>query len=332
MAVVLAAGGLAFYHIAIVGPPIFASDIEVSRFDFTSSGFFGIPGRMYLFGTTFAWIIASANAQALGRRWRTYTPWKMATGILLILALLSGFKGELLATAVVLMCTYVVISGRTLRLGTLIIRYWWALVPPVAYFLLVAGLYQTYASSGKSTLQLTWERLTVVAAEPTQFALTYFDSFDGGLASDFAYFLTKYVGQSVAGRYTFERAVSAAILNIAPESSAWAPPVTVGGFAESAAFFGVPAALSAMAMCGFILGWLTTLRVYSATRLTIAAVVSWAIYTWMLKGGLAYHVLNFSIVLLMLLSIAWIASMLSSTARRFRPVLPVGAHKIGSVP
>src|SRR6218665_99275 len=33
---VIVSASLAFYHIAVIGPPIFASNIETSRFDFTS--------------------------------------------------------------------------------------------------------------------------------------------------------------------------------------------------------------------------------------------------------------------------------------------------------
>jgi len=54
--------GLAAYHLVMVGIPILTGNVEVTRFDFTSSGLFGIPGRMYLFGLPFAVLLVSIGA------------------------------------------------------------------------------------------------------------------------------------------------------------------------------------------------------------------------------------------------------------------------------
>jgi hypothetical protein len=270
---------------------------------------------MYLFGTTIAWMMASANAELRGVRWRSYRPWQAATFVIVALALLSGFKGELLATGVTLLVSYVIITGRVIRFGSIAKRFWWAATIAVSYFLVVAGLYQTYATSSESTLELSWKRLTTVAAEPTQYALTRTFG-DADVISDFTYFLAKYSGQSTVGDYTYERAVSASIIGVNPASQAWAPPVTIGAFAELSGMYGIAFGLVACIATGALFAILSTPRSASLMRLTTASVAALALYQWVLKGGLAYHALNYLLVLAFLFSVAYAAKLLGREPSR----------------
>ena len=99
-ATVIAAGVLGVYHLLASGIPLFSDSIETERFSFTSSGLWGIPGRMYLFGIPISWLVALTNGSAReGRIW-SYKPLQLATGFLVLTSLLGGFKGDMISLAV----------------------------------------------------------------------------------------------------------------------------------------------------------------------------------------------------------------------------------------
>src|SRR5690348_8100753 len=91
----LMVGGLAGYHLIALGLPILQPDVEIRRFDFTSSGLLGIPGRMFLYGLPFsviAWTLAGSRVGSKSvHRWVRGT-W----GAYVAAQVASGFKGGLL--------------------------------------------------------------------------------------------------------------------------------------------------------------------------------------------------------------------------------------------
>src|SRR5581483_156043 len=85
---------LAIYHIMAVGIPALSRNPDMARWDFTSSGLFGVPGRMYLFGMPFLAILVSTA------RDRNLAPVssKLVAFVWIVFSLVNaggGFKGGL---------------------------------------------------------------------------------------------------------------------------------------------------------------------------------------------------------------------------------------------
>lgn len=322
-AIVLVAGALGLYHLFATGLPIFSSNIETERFDFTSSGFFGVPGRMYLFGINIAWIVAAANARANDMRWRDYGPWKWATGALLVSTILSGFKGDLFSLVLTFFALYTIISGTRMTLGRVIKRYWWAGLAGVGYFAVVAALYPTYANNEQNIFTQLFTRLTTVPAQAVQYAMEgrwYFPE-PIPVLSDFRFFLLKYTGNEIPGSYSFERSVSAAIIGADPSSNAWTTPVTIGAFAEILVSFGFVAALAMMFVAGIVLSRGESGRIGSTQGLVLRAILGLFMFNWLVKGGFAYYLLNLGAVTAMLTLVgvaAWMLSYRRNPAREKR--------------
>ena len=83
------------YHYAVGGMPIFSPNIITDRFDNNTSGLFGLPGRINLFGTYFAFFLAAISFLSTGdlktKRIAIYS------AVLLLVSLaLGGNKGNII--------------------------------------------------------------------------------------------------------------------------------------------------------------------------------------------------------------------------------------------
>ncbi|KRD43101.1 hypothetical protein ASE38_02140 [Cellulomonas sp. Root930] len=295
------AGLLSLYHLARIGFPVFSSTIEVDRFDFTSSGLFGIPGRMYLYGVPLAWIIASCGAQAAEVQWRAYSPWRTATFFLVASALLSGFKSGLIAQATLMLIMAVFLTGHRFTVWSAAARHWWVAVLAAAYGFVVALSYSTYRTAGAPVWQQLFDRLTVVGAEPKAIAIQsdVVGAAGNMIVSDFSYFIAKYSGSPIPGSFTFERAVSAQIIGADPSSDSWTVPVTVGGIPELLFSLGWPFATLLLLAIGYAIGSLRP-QGRSFGYCVLAATIVYAFYLWITRGGVAYYAINVAAVLCIL--------------------------------
>lgn len=319
-AIVVFSGFFGVYHLVVAGIPIFSSSIEMKRFDFTSSGLFGLPGRMYLYGIPFAWMLAAANAQALKVKWRSYVPWRLATFFLTATALMSGFKSGLLAAAYTMLIAYFIISKNSVTVGSFIQRFWWAFSLPVIYGLSVATSYSTYDVAGQPLWLQLLRRVTIGGAEPAQRAMggNVSNFVENGLLNDFSYFIAKYTGGETSRMFSLERSISADIIGADPSSSAWTTPVTLGGFAEITYSFGSPIAIVSMIVIGMWIGRLHYRTSISAIGLASSAVAAFGIYNWLLKGGIVYYVLNVAAVAVILTGVGALAWLFGPRARSSR--------------
>lgn len=301
-AVVITASGFTAYHFSVTGLPILSDSIETDRFDVTGSGFFGIPGRMYLYGTQMAWILASADATMRGVRWVRSRPWLVASATILASSVVSGFKGQLLALAVMIFGTHAVIHCGGLRVGEFIRRFWWIPTGSTVYLFGVATLYPSYTQSGGSLTEKLIDRATAVGAEPAALVLTrrLLYPMQNVEVNDFTFFARKYTGQSIDGLYSFERLVSTSILGFSPVNSAYAPPVTIGGLAELTYAAAPMIAVAVFFAAGALLAMIDSARFHSSIGTAAAAVFALVLTTWMLKGDLAYQSLNNLAVVVML--------------------------------
>ena len=101
----------ALFHFASGGIPIFSHNIETSRFEFDSSGFFGIPGRVYLYGLPLVAGVALARSRQAGLHWYKDRVTLVAVSVFVVSRLLSGFKGGLLEVLIVLLVAMVLAQG-----------------------------------------------------------------------------------------------------------------------------------------------------------------------------------------------------------------------------
>ncbi|TWG93965.1 hypothetical protein L615_000600000780 [Nocardioides sp. J9] len=335
--VVLIAGALTTYHFAVGGIPLLSNQIERARFDFANSGLFGLPGRMYLFGSIFAWMLATVNGHVRGVRLLTDWTWILATTFLVVPALLSGFKGRLAYVAVVLIFGLVAVGARRITMVGLGRRYWWVAAILFLNFVAVAGLYATYAAEPRSGLTLLQDRLTVIAAEP---AKTVLDWADAGhrpmMANDFDHLTRKYAGLDGGSGYTLEREVSTNLIGISPRSSGFAPPVTVGAIAELRLTFGSILGLLSILAVGVVLRRLEGLGNKSVLTDSARLFIALGVYTFAVRGGFAYYVLNFAAmtVLMAALTVACTACLRrsrSTEGARERPRTQRTAGSTGAV-
>ena len=84
------------YHFIVGGVPLLSADVELARFNFSGSGLFGIPGRMYLFGlpflVTYASYVAARDPDANVLRLRNLLWGEYAFAMILgLVVLITGF-------------------------------------------------------------------------------------------------------------------------------------------------------------------------------------------------------------------------------------------------
>jgi len=300
---------LTAYHFAMAGVPLFSTDIETSRFDFTSSGLFGIPGRMFLFGLPFTTLLVTVASV------RKLVPVSRALVIFLWCAyatanLLGGFKGGLVSVLTTMLLARS-ITSRPLALRRAVVG--WRIVVIIIALLYGGVISLRYRSLGLNSpadvVPYLAARATVSAAEPGYLVFERFGTDGTGgaqFAQDTRYFLTKYLPflpleQSVV--FPFEKTVSAALSRTPISSTAFIVPVTIGAFPELVANLGVWVALSAMFLIGIVLSYLVSKAQHCTSALN-GALLGLAVYflqIYILNGDLVYSFLNLSLMSALLL-------------------------------
>jgi hypothetical protein len=319
-AIVLVVSTLTLLHFTLGGIPLLSSRIEVSRFNFTSSGLFGLPGRMYLYGAPIAAGVALARSRALGIAWYNDRLTLLALSVLVVSRLLSGFKSGLLEVLIVLLVVAILTRGPMRSMVRILRQYFLPIIGAVIAGFLVATLYSSYYHSpGRSLSESLLSRATTVSAEPRVLTLERrlrilnVSSFD----LDATYFAHEYAGIGSSGGYAFSRLVAASMLHINPEGSDHAPPVTYGGFPELAFDFNITLALIAMLALGASLAGIEATacqRSFNHYILCLTAVL--AIYDYVVKGGLIYILINRGIVAAMLVGVGSVAQLTARSPGR----------------
>lgn len=291
-------------HFARGGIPLFSSQIEVARYDFTSSGLLGIPGRIYLFGVPFAFVFAFAANRLALRRIRADRLLVFTFVLFAGSRILSGFKGGLVDVVLVtLISVTVLVSQERLQLRRVLPGILSVLVPVAAFAAAVGSTYGTYAQSGLSLQENLWRRLTMVAAEPAAYVLDarQFSRLINPYANDFKYFALRYTGQSTGELFAYDRAISSGLLGFSPRTGSFAPPVTIGGYAELSVALGVPIALAVMFLFGRLLRVGQDTLYQSALPASLVIAFSWQLTRFILNGSLAYSLINWMATLAFLL-------------------------------
>ncbi len=330
--------GLVVYHFSIVGLPIFSAHVETARFDFAGSGLLGIPGRMYQFGLPFVLVYVSVQYE----RFPTASLRRLKQYLWIFFGLIevaSGFKGAIFSLVLIYLELRCFI-GTPLQLLS---RSTWkiisgALVGTVFAVLMAQQYTSLQTTTAVSALTFLWERMTLLAAEPGYYVLTYYSQHPHLLYAwvDLHYFILKYFHTgSLISAFTFNQTVSSALYSTSLRQTSFIVSVTVGAFSELSAYFGLIVAIMTMFGVGYIfaLSWIMPQELNSLFLAGSSGLgcTMWSAYV--LNGNLVYILVNFTLVLGVLLLLYGLAGFLSlvsggpkSIAHPAQSLSSMGAH------
>lgn len=300
--------GLVIYHFVVGGAPVFSSTVEIDRFNFTSSGLFGLPGRMYLYGLPLLVVyISMYHQKTLGNSDRTRIVLRVVWGAYIISRLLTGFKGaiiEILSTAIFIQA----MTGNPLRLSKFKATSKYIALSVLAFIFAFSMAFK-YESLRLKELADGFlymiDRFTTISAQPVEYVLfslghsSAYVSFSGYFFyyfNDIAYFSQKYLHLDIMPQTVFplDKIVSAGIYGVPLSYESFITPVTVGAFAESIINLGMAGGFIAMFAFGCIYYWFIT-RAKNSKRIGIAASFAYGVivmHDFMTKGGLIYSIIN----------------------------------------
>ena len=216
------------FHFSRAGVPILSPNPELSRWMFTASGFFGVPGRVYNLGLVFVYVLAACchgSVPSGTLMAAKYGRLQMALAVVVLLArVMGGFKGELLAFSVVIIAAELVQgrgrSVRGFRQDRRAVLVSTLLVAGAIGYAFVAGL--SYKSTDFAQQNgIGWperflDRATGMGAEPGRIAIA--DKAEGhtlvdGSASinDFRFSLSRYIPGFSYDEVNFNTILSAQI-------------------------------------------------------------------------------------------------------------------------
>lgn len=297
------------YHFIVGGFPLFSTNVEVARFDFTSSGVFGLPGRMFLFGLPFLVFFASAY---LARHGGTVAQWTVRVVWLAYAsaAVLAGFKGSVLMVLVVFLLVRASV-GRPLHLRGLVAPKLMAVgAAAMLVALLIAFQYRSLqlSSPGEAVSYLA-DRLTIIAAEPGYVAIAELSGRDQPyIVNDFVYLLEKYTKTEISSEptYPLELIVSARQAGLPLDGSTFIAPSTVGAFPSWYVDIGWMGATMAMLILGVLYAIAHAHAVRAAAPFSAAlwGFAVYLIYIYGVNGGLAYWAVN-GLAMAIMLTILW---------------------------
>jgi len=309
---------LTFYHFFASGVPLFSEDVETARFDFTSSGFFGIPGRMFLFGLPFTVLLVSTAAfrrlvpvsrALLYFVWLSY----IATG------LLGGFKSGLVAVLTIMLLARSVV-GRPLSLRRAVVGWRvFIIVGALIYCGLIAFRYRSLGlTSPSDVLPYLAERATTSAAAPGYLVFSRYGTEGTGgdhYAQDASYFLAKYLPFVIPDdgiALPFDKTVSAALYNTPISGKAFIVPVTVGAFPELVSNLGVGAAMTGMFLVGVFISYFLSRAQSSkgAFQSAMFALTVNRLQIYVLNGNLVYTCFNLILIGLLLCGLYCVSHLL----------------------
>lgn len=310
---------LTSYHFLAGGVPILSDNVELQRFAFTSSGFFGLPGRIALFGTVilifFAFGVSRSASVANRDRIRLIA---LPVAVLLLTQVSFGFKSSILHAITILL------FGASLFYGGLGWRRFgrWAAVPLLAalgFAIVISGQYLTVAQGGGPTgIDYLLSRTTTGTAEPGFAVLSGVVRLPSGdqsiLANDLGYYVPKYLtGQAPAAAFPFVRVVSAAMYGTPLTEDSFIVPVTVGAVPSVLWDFGAVGFLLC-AIIGGVYSYLerTAFRTRGPIGFAVWATAVMALHAYVTKGDLIYNLLNWGAVLLALVAVFRVARVAGS--------------------
>ncbi|WP_163070787.1 O-antigen polymerase [Priestia flexa] len=298
---------LCCYHFIVGGIPVLSKNVEVDRFSFSSSGLFGIPGRMFLFGMPL--VVTYATLLYFRSSKKKFSKLFIACWFFyFIFQFISGFKGALL-TLVVQILIIAAISGKEFRIKDLLIkpRYSLLFFIAVLYAVSTSFFYKSVGvTSIKDSFNYLYERLTLLSASPGYFALenmTYFNTDKSFFIQEIYYYLNKYlkIGSS-SNFFPLEMQVSAALTGTPLSQDNFIVSVTLGGFPSLVVDFGIVISLVFMLLIGIIFAviyhWSS--RCKSVLCSAFLGLLLMRMNVIIINGSIIYNIINVVLIIVLL--------------------------------
>jgi len=308
-AVVTFVGLLSAYHFYKVGIPILSGDPEHARLVIGASGLFGLPSRMYLYGTFVACALAVSDA------WRRQIPvtrdkWvRVAFAVLVATRLLSGFKSGVFQAFLFGLLIFIVGSN-----GIPLRRNLWrfviiAAIASSAVFL-VGATYQSYRSAGTSLWSSLERRVTTQSAAGVAVVIAdprlHLGDNRPALVMDEEYLVNEYSHLGSPHPYGFTRLVAADLSGSNPSTDVAIAPVTTSGAGELFYDFRYGAILVLM-LWGVIIAKVEKIGAVARARpLAFSAACTFLQMSLdvVSKGDTVYQILNWTLTFLFLTGFA----------------------------
>lgn len=310
----------AIFHLTASGIPVLQSNVEIQRFNFTSSGFGGVPGRLYLYGLPAivigSSVIDSRMASGTMRGFR-----RLAWASYAAVQILSGFKGGVLNILVLHFLTRALVH-RPIKLNlSSITGYGAALIGAFAFAAVIASRYSTLgALNSRSAAGYLAARVSVLPALPGHYSITHLSDVPRSapyLVTDLKYFLHKYFGIGDAGDYPLDKIVSSAMTGTPLSEESFVVPVTVGAAPGFFVDFGWGWTFALMALTGCAYAWVyrSVLRARTCLGVSIAGLAVYLMNVFVLNGSAVYVLLNFLLMVCLLGTAYFLSYLFSHIAR-----------------
>lgn len=305
---------LCLYHFARIGLPVFADDIELSRWKTTESGLYGIPSRAFQIGVPTAYFFAAvlwARVEVTHRhsivRLRQW-----AIALLVITRLVSGFKGGLVQVIIVVFMAQLLSGTDRQRLRNVSVKFALPVLIGFGFAVFIGSLYggvnARIENNGGTVTSLFVDRATKWAAEPSLVLLEgSLDNDKGALPSepfthDFVHYVRTYTPSLSSDEEPFSKHINSVITGRPLDGELFIVPTTPGILATTVFAFG-PELGALLVLClGLFYGYLEVVprmtRSAFGTAIWTAAVFN--VHLAFTKGNLVYQAINFTVMALLL--------------------------------
>lgn len=297
LAVILA---LSAYHYWVVGIPILTGQAELARWSISDSGLLGLPGRAVVIGVPL--LMASLAAlRAQGVRWpRARAARGAVFGTLTGCLLLSGFRGLIATTVVVVVAAYLLRAEGIRPRATSMLRGLALAAVGLGSVAAMSGLYQSYRQV-ENPAALVWDRLTVGAVEAGDVLLSTRDSglgagVDSAMGNDFRYYAVQYGLLSPrTGHYETSAYVSSIMTGRRLGGSLFVVPVNTTALALLIFDLGLGGALATGFIAGAVLRAVGGMVAHGSVY-TMPIFVGFysGILLFVVRGNLPYHLVNWT--------------------------------------
>lgn len=297
---------LIIYHFAVGGIPALSSNVAQSRFDNTSSGLLGIPGRMKLYGPDmlFFYTCYFHYRRDIFPKYKKYDKYfYIAILVEVLTALSSGSKSSVLGLWVLILYYFVYRNkdisikrffNRKVITGIVVIG-----ILGMAYFAFYFKRYNNQYSEMNMVSYIIY-RSTSLMGEGATYIFNNKDAINIPFWYDLIYYLQKYFHVSFCNSTVMplEVAVSNSINHITYTNAyAFYVPITIGAFPELMYFFSfgvLPLSLILGILFGYIYDKIR--KVHSPFEFSSLCLLLSFFADYISKGGTWFHIINYFLI------------------------------------
>ncbi|WP_017550927.1 O-antigen polymerase [Heyndrickxia coagulans] len=297
------------YHFAVGGIPILSSNVEMDRFNFSSSGLFGIPGRMLLFGLPFISTMVSILFYKYNSS-KTKKFFLITWALYVFFNLLTGFKGALLTICLQFFLVTSISNKKWYIPNLFKLRNIVFAVVAIIYAIVMSLNYKSVSAvSINSSLNYLLNRATEQASLAGYFTInnsSFLHAYQNlhPFINEFQYYIDKYTNGIInfkSANFPVEMVVSSLLTGTPLTTNNFIVSVTLGGFAYLYILFGQYFTYFSMLIFGFLFHFLFFKAKTSNTlfKRTAYGFILLRTYVFLVNGSLAYNIINTLIMLLL---------------------------------